>query len=58
MSENIALSLEMLISQAQSALEQLDKEPIDRTQARIRVMTATIQDLRIYSKVDALNWID
>lgn len=58
MHEDLPLALELLMNQAKQALQQLGKESAETTQARIRVMTATIQDLRIHSKIDSLTWED
>ncbi len=56
LAEDTALTLALLISQAQATLDKLGEEPTERTQARIRVMTATLQDLRKETKIDQLTW--
>lgn len=44
--EELAIILDTLARQAQRALQQLDEEPIETTQARIRVMMLTMRDLQ------------
>jgi two-component sensor histidine kinase len=44
--EELAIILDTLARQAQRTLQQLDEEPTETTQARIRVMMLTMRDLQ------------